>query len=71
MTDDERLAVLWAVGLRSEGLGPIQEWAPVHSAIYQKRHDKFWRTVSALLPDDEDEEAYWMTEDAALELKHN
>jgi hypothetical protein len=72
MEHAERLArLLNRVGLRSEVLGPIEEWSPVDAATYQTRHDKFWQTVTQLLPDDEDDEAFWMTEAAADQLEHN
>lgn len=62
---------LWALGLMTLGLGPDVEWHPVSPAEYQWMHDQFWSIVEELLPEDEDEEPFWMTQDAAAKLFNN
>jgi hypothetical protein len=76
VTDDaERLiAVLYAVGLRSEGIGPTDEWSPSPPAVYQKRHDMFWSIVAAILeaePGDYDDLPIYLTECATDQLNDN
>jgi hypothetical protein len=75
MSSNERVSrILDAVGLRSEYLGPLQEWKPAPPDTFQKRHDAFWSLVTALLesePADYDDLPEWMTEDAALILMEN
>lgn len=68
MDDLDKLIVLSEVGLRSEGIGPMLEWSPVPADLFQRRHDRFWALVSDLLPDDEEDEPFWMSEDAATQL---
>jgi hypothetical protein len=62
---------LWSRGLRTLGLGPELEWDPVPASTFQKRHDTFWRTVQVVVPDEESDEPYWMTTDAAIQLRDN
>jgi hypothetical protein len=74
MADLDRLIALRAVGLRSEGIGPDDEWAPVPDFTFQQRHAGFWGQVSDLIenePGDYDDLPRWMTEDAAEQLEHN
>lgn len=72
MTSDDRLMALWNVeGLRSEGIGPEVEWSPVQGNEFQIRHNGFWSTVSGMMPDDEDDEPWWMTQQASAQLKAN
>lgn len=62
---------LWARGLMTTGLGPEVEWHPASPAEHQWVHAEFWALVEDMLPEDEDEEPYWMTEDAATRLATN
>lgn len=62
---------LWALGLMTLGLGPPPEWKPSPPAEHQRFHNEFWQAVSDLMPDDEDDEPYWMTQHAAIELEAN
>ena len=62
---------LWALGLMTEGLGPKAEWHPVSAKERQWFHDAFWHTVLGLVPEDEDDEPFWMSENAATELASN
>ena len=72
MDDLYRAALLLGrLGLSTEALGPVEEWSPCPRATHQRRHDTFWRVVSDILPDDENEEAHWMTPDASTQLEHN
>lgn len=74
VTRDQRYQaalLLDRLGLSTESLGPPEEWSPAPRPVYQKRHDTFWRVVCDLMPDDEDDEPHWMTEDASAELKAN
>jgi hypothetical protein len=72
MEDMDRAALMLdRLGLSTEGLGPVEEWSPVPRGQYQKRHDGFWRTVSSILPDSDDDEEPWMTEEASAQLKAN
>jgi hypothetical protein len=58
-------------GLLTEGLGPQAEWSPVPPDQAQIRHGAFWATVSGMMPDDEHDEPYWMTQDATQALIDN
>lgn len=70
--DDARVMSLWCdSGLRTEGIGPQAEWDPVNGSIFQLRHDAFWRSLSGIIPDDEADEPYWMTQAASTKLLHN
>ena len=74
MENLDRLISLREVGLRSEGLGPDAEWAPVPEDKFQLRHTRYWGQVSDLIenePGDYDDLPRWMTEDAALDLELN
>jgi hypothetical protein len=63
---------LWTEdGLLTEGLGPQAEWSPVPPDQAQTRHETFWSTVSGMMPDDEHDEPYWMTQDATQALIDN
>lgn len=68
---DQAALILDRLGLSSETLGPVQEWAPVPRAVYQRRHDTFWRVVADMLPDNEDDEQFWMSQDATIRLRNN
>lgn len=63
--------LLRRLGLSTEALGPVEEWAPAPAHTHQKRHDTFWRVVCDVMPDDENDEAHWMTEAASQELEQN
>lgn len=67
----QAVLMLGRLGLSTEGLGPIEEWSPAPRPMHQRRHDTFWRVVTGILPDDEDYEAFWMTEEASAELRAN
>lgn len=70
--DNERLLSLWTEGgLISEGIGPQAEWMPTPPHVHQRHHAAFWETASDMMPDDENEEPYWMTQDASQELLNN
>lgn len=73
MTNDEaRMMTLWTTqGLITEGLGPQVEWSPVTPDTAQKRHQAYWDTVSGIMPDDEHEEPFWMTQAATEQLANN
>lgn len=62
---------LWARGLMTSGLGPPIEWHPASPAENQWFHNAFWKAVEGLLPEDEHEEPFWMTEEAATKLASN
>lgn len=69
---EQRLMALWTKqGLMSEGIGPEAEWSPVKPVMHQERHTAFWDAVSGMMPDDEDDEPYWMTFNATDDLKSN
>lgn len=70
---EERLVALWnGEGLRSEGIGPDQEWDPVPADEFQRRHNSFWENVaSGIMPDNEDDEPFWMSVDATNRLREN
>lgn len=69
--DEQRLVSLWEAGLRSEGIGPTPEWSPVSADTFQTRHNAFWSAVSGIMPDNEHDEPYWMTQDASQALLDN
>jgi hypothetical protein len=70
--DEARIMTLWTgSGLITEGIGPQAEWDPVIPALAQSRHASYWATVSGMIPDDENDEAYWMTQEATRDLLHN
>ena len=74
MEDLDRLIFLREVGLRSDGIGPRAEWSPVPENAFQRRHDRFWRTVAGILEDEPgeyDDLPEWMTEDASEQLLIN
>jgi len=53
---------LWARGrLMTTGLGPDAEWFPQQPGPHQDLHDVFWSIAEDMLPEDEDDEAPWMT----------
>jgi hypothetical protein len=55
----------------TEYLGPPAEWDPVDRDSHQRRHNQFWKAVQSLLPDDENDEPFWMSEEATAKLKSN
>lgn len=61
----------WVRGLMTSGLGPELEWHPAPADDHQRVHDMFWKFVSGILPEAEDDEAWWMTPDAATALTNN
>ena len=63
--------LLRRLGLSTEAIGPVAEWSPSPTAIYQSRHASFWSIVEGILPDDQDDESYWMTEEASFQLRQN
>lgn len=66
------MMALWTErGLITEGLGPEAEWSPVPPDQSQKRHQAFWSTVSGMMPDDEHDEPYWMSQAATARLFNN
>jgi len=70
--DDEWLMTLWVVArLMSEGLGPVTEWEPVPDYTFRNRHNAFWSLVTDIVPDEEDDEPFWMTQDASIKLANN
>lgn len=76
MTNDEWTWALQleGLGLLTEGIGPIDEWAPVPPEEYQQRHTTFWRVVTDILvsePADYDDLPDWMTETGTAQLNHN
>jgi hypothetical protein len=62
---------LWGRGLMTLALGPDTEWHPTSPAEYQWFHAQFWAMVTELVPEDEKDEPYWMTEAAAARLENN
>lgn len=71
----DRELMLERLGLRSEALGPPEEWAAVDPATFQKRHAQFWSLVAGIIRD-EPEENYddlpdWMTEVGTEQLEAN
>jgi hypothetical protein len=75
MDNLDRLIALRDRGMRTEGLGPEQEWHPVSDTEHQIRHNRFWAgVVSPLLADEPgeyDDLPSWMTEDATDLLTKN
>jgi hypothetical protein len=72
MEDMDRAALMLdRLGLSTEGLGPVEEWAPIPRAEHQQRHDTFWRAVCDILPDCDTDEEEWMTETASAQLEGN
>jgi hypothetical protein len=70
--DEQRLLSLWTDGgLMSEGIGPQEEWSPVTPDVHQRRHAAFWKTVHDIVPDNEDDEPFWMTQGATRKLLDN
>lgn len=63
--------ILHRLGLATEGLGPVEEWSPIPRDHHQRRHDTFWKAVAAILPEDDNDEEVWMTEEASAELEVN
>ena len=55
----------------SEGIGPQAEWSPVVPAVHQARHNAFWKIASDMIPDNEADEPFWMTQDATDQLTTN
>lgn len=74
MENLDGLIFLRKVGLRSDGIGPHEEWSPVPEGAFQRRHDGFWRAVAGMIEDEPGEYEdlpEWMTEEAAEELLIN
>jgi hypothetical protein len=72
VTDAERAAlILEELGLHTNAIGPIKEWSPSPAGVAQRRHDDFWSLVAHMLPEDEEDERFWMTNDAARQLESN
>ena len=71
MDNGDRAVFLDSLGLQTEGLGPTAEWSPVPRGVAQRRHNEFWRVVADMLPEDENDERFWMTNDAARQLEAN
>lgn len=69
--EGDRAGLLARLGLRTEALGPPEEWSPSDPATYQRRHDQFWRAILDIVPDDDADEPFWMTSDASTELMLN
>lgn len=70
----DRLILLWGVGLRSEGIGPHEEWDPVPPGDHQVRHNTFWKNIAGMIssePGDYDDLPEWMTETASQQLEAN
>jgi hypothetical protein len=63
--------LLERLGMHTEALGPLAEWSPSPRGVAQRRHDDFWSLVAHMLPEDEDDERFWMTNDAARQLESN
>ena len=62
---------LWSWGLLTLGIGPDLEWHPALHGDHQRVHNAFWHMVLGLVPDEEADEPYWMTEAATAELRNN
>lgn len=62
---------LWTRGLLTEAIGPEAEWKPSPPAEHQQIHDSFWKLAAGIIPDNEDDEQFWMTHDATRRLKAN
>ena len=71
MDNLDRATLLGRLGLSTEAIGPLEEWSPTDPGTYQKRHNAYWRAVSDIMPDDENDEPYWMTEEASAQLRQN
>lgn len=74
MDNLDRLISLREVGLRSEGIGPTEEWSPCPNDVFQRRHDVFWRIVGALLESEEgtyEDLPDYLTETATQQLENN
>lgn len=72
--DMERALRLEGSGLLTEGIGPQPEWAAVPPDMFQRRHDTFWRIVTGLLTDaeeDYDDLPDFMTEAGTQQLEAN
>ena len=62
---------LWARGLLTTGLGPDLEWHPAPPEEHSWVHDRFWKAILGMMPDEASDEPYWMTEAATQELLDN
>lgn len=71
MSQEDGAELLFSLGLMTEGLGPIQEWSPLPPTHHQRRHNQFWCAVGTMLPDDQDDEEQWMTQEATEALRDN
>lgn len=71
MDDMDRAVFLDSLGLSTEGLGPIGEWSPADRGTFQVRHAQFWSIVGDMIPEDELDEPFWMSEDATIKLQAN
>lgn len=72
--DMDRALRLEGSGLLTEGIGPQAEWSPVPPDVYQRRHDTFWRIVTGLLTDadeDYDDLPDYLTEVGTEQLESN
>jgi len=71
---EEMARLIEEIGLRSEVLGPRQEWSPLPPKAYQRRHAAFWGVVDSMLssePGTYEELPDWMTEVATAQLLNN
>lgn len=74
MDELDREALLARLGLRSEALGPPEEWLPVTPDQYQRRHQSWWAFVLGVLEDEPGEYEdlpHWMTEQGSEALLAN
>ena len=62
---------LWGRGLMTLALGPDVEWHPASPKEHQWFHDQFWHVVEVMVPDNEDDEPFWMTQAATARLLKN
>lgn len=74
MKEIDREAMLERLGLRSEALGPPDEWQPVTPDRHQDRHRKYWGVVTDLIEDEPGEYEdlpEWMKEEGSEALIAN
>lgn len=71
MDNIDRRIRLRESGWWTEGLGPLIEWDTQHVEEFQRRHNEFWSLVAGMMPDNEQDEPFWMTEAASSKLADN
>lgn len=71
MEEGDWAIYLDSLGLSTEGIGPPAEWDPVDRDTHYNRHNEFWSWVDGMMPDNEWDEPFWMTQGATTKLLSN